>query len=383
MMELTMLEDDIYQRLRRELDRLPIPFPATKSGVELRLLQKLFTREEAEIAIHISALPEKASKIHKRLGNANISPEHLEQSLNRMVKKGAIRRVRNSSNRDEFRYGKMPLAIGMFEAQVDKLTKGLAEDFFQYGEEAFGAAVVGNRTNQIRTIPLNLRIEPDFQVSNYDDITKIVGDSPGPFAVMNCICRQAKDKTGRPCSRTQDRESCILIEDGVEFARNLAVGREISKTEVLHLISKAKKAGLVLQPENTQHPHFVCCCCGCCCGVLTAAQLFAKPAEYLHSNYFAKVDAEKCELCGICLKRCPMDAFSRTNNHMEVSLDRCIGCGACIPACKEKAIQLIRKREVKVPPKTDMGMYKNIMLERFGWLGTLRIAAKAVVGAKV
>jgi Pyruvate/2-oxoacid:ferredoxin oxidoreductase delta subunit len=375
--------NDIYQRLRRELDRLPIPFPATKSGVELRLLQKLFTQEEAEIALHLSAIPEKVSTIHKRLGNTNISPELLEQSLNRMVKKGAIRAVRNRRSRAEFRYGKMPLAIGIFEAQVDRITKDLAEDFFAYEEEAFGAAVVGKQTNQMRTIPLNLKLEPDYHVGNYDDITKIIGDSPGPFAVMNCICRQAKDKTGHACSRTQDRESCILIEGGVEFARNLDVGREISKAEVIRLISKAKKAGLVLQPENTQHPHFVCCCCGCCCGVLSAAKLFEKPAEYLHANYFAKVGAEECELCEVCLKRCPMGAFSRTNNHMEVSLDRCIGCGACIPTCKAKAIQLLRKEEVKVPPKTSMDMYKHIMLERFGWLGTLKIAAKAVVGAKV
>ena len=376
-------ENEIYQRLRRELDRLPIPFPATKSGVELRLLRKLFTREEAEMALHLSAIPERASKIHKRLGNTSISPEHLEQCLKRMVKKGAIRGVRSRRSPGQLRYGKMPLAVGMFEAQVDKITKDLAEDFFEYGDEAFGAAVVGKKTNQLRTIPLNLKIEPDHQVSNYDDIARIIGDSPGPFAVMNCICRQSKDKTGHSCSRTQDRESCILIEGGVEFARNLEVGREISKAEVLQLISKAKKAGLVLQPENIQHPHFVCCCCGCCCGVLSAAKLFAKPAEYLHSNYFARVEVEKCGLCEVCLKRCPMDAFRRTNNRMEVSLDRCIGCGACIPTCKAKAIQLIKKEKVTVPPKTEMGMYKNIMLERFGWLGTLKIAAKVVVGAKV
>jgi len=243
--------------------------------------------------------------------------------------------------------------------------------------------VVGHKTNQMRTIPLNLKIEPDYHVSNYDDITRIIGESPGPFAVMNCVCKQAKDKLGHSCKRTADRESCLLIGGGVQFARNLNVGREISQQEAIQVIDKARKDGLVLQPENTQRPHFVCCCCGCCCGVLSAAKLFDKPAEYLHSNYFARVEAEQCVLCEACLERCPMDAFSRTDNHMEASLDRCIGCGACIPTCEANAIQLIRKDKVKVPPKTGVDMYKNIMLERFGWLGTLKIAAKAVIGAKV
>ena len=58
------MENDIYRRLQQHLDRLPIPFPSTQSGVELRLLKKLFTVEEAEIALNLSAIPEKISKIH-------------------------------------------------------------------------------------------------------------------------------------------------------------------------------------------------------------------------------------------------------------------------------------------------------------------------------
>ena len=38
---------DVYTRLREHLDRLPAGFPATESGVELRILKRLFTPDEA------------------------------------------------------------------------------------------------------------------------------------------------------------------------------------------------------------------------------------------------------------------------------------------------------------------------------------------------
>ncbi len=87
-----------------------------------------------------------------------------------MVKKGLIREVKSRNNPSVVKYGRMPLAIGMFEAQVDQITKGVAEDFFAYEEEGFAAAVLGQKTKQMRTIPLNVRIAPEFHVGNYDDI---------------------------------------------------------------------------------------------------------------------------------------------------------------------------------------------------------------------
>jgi electron transport complex protein RnfB len=40
---------DIYQKLARHLDNLPGGFPATQNGIELRILRRLFSPEEAEI----------------------------------------------------------------------------------------------------------------------------------------------------------------------------------------------------------------------------------------------------------------------------------------------------------------------------------------------
>ena len=375
------MKKDIYKQLQRHIDQLPIPFPATESGVELRLLKYLFSPLEAEIALCLSALPEPIEKIFKRLKNHELSIDGTEKILDKLVRKGAIRKRTNKEGKKK--YGKMPLAIGMFEAQVNQITEEYATDFYAYEKEAFADKVIGNKTNQMRTIPINVKIDPEYKVGNYDDIKKIIESSSGPFAVMNCVCRQAREVQGNSCKQTNLRETCILIEDSVEFAMNLDAGRLISKKEVLTILKQAKKAGLVLEPENTQHPNFICCCCGCCCVVLTAAKHYDKPSEFLHSNFYAAIQVDRCDGCWKCIDRCQMDAIDKVSNHTEINLDRCIGCGLCIPTCKPRAAQLFKKDTETIPPKNDMDMYKKIMLERFGVVGTLKIAGKAMLGMKI
>jgi len=376
------MENSIYHQLREHLDKHPIAFPATSSGAEIRMLQSLFSEEEAELTLKLSALPEKASRIHKR-SKQDISLKDFEASLQKLYKKGLILRKSNPKNPDEYLYQKLPLAVGIFEAQIDKLSREFAESYLAYEKEAFAESIVGSETNQLRTIPLNVKVDTDFQVSNYDDIYSIIEKSPGPFAVMNCICRQTMDAVDQSCKKSDTRETCIMIEEGVEFALNLSQGREITKKETLQIIRESKKKGFVLQPENNQNPRFVCCCCGCCCTVLRSAKLHDKPSEFLHSNFFAQVDEEACNLCENCLERCPMDAFEKVNNHMEINLDRCIGCGACVPSCEGQAISLRRKQHQTIPPVDNDDMYKKIMMERFGFGGTLKVMAKATLGMKV
>ena len=47
---------DIYERLAQHLDNLPGGFPRTESGVEVRILRRLFTPEDAELALHLDRL---------------------------------------------------------------------------------------------------------------------------------------------------------------------------------------------------------------------------------------------------------------------------------------------------------------------------------------
>ena len=60
--------DLIYRQLQKVLDeRLPVGFPATDSGIEIRVLKHLFTPEEAEIAIHLTNASESLIEIHERV----------------------------------------------------------------------------------------------------------------------------------------------------------------------------------------------------------------------------------------------------------------------------------------------------------------------------
>ena len=49
--------EDVYKRLAAHLDDLPAGFPPTESGVEIRILKKLFAEDEAELALLLSVLP--------------------------------------------------------------------------------------------------------------------------------------------------------------------------------------------------------------------------------------------------------------------------------------------------------------------------------------
>ena len=111
---LTIMNMDVYRRLQKHLNHHPIPFPETKTGIEIKLLKSLFTEQEAEIALQLSTLLERPTKIFNRIPKNGTSIEQLEDMLKIMHKKGSIRAVQDRKNEGNFLYSKMPLAVGMF-----------------------------------------------------------------------------------------------------------------------------------------------------------------------------------------------------------------------------------------------------------------------------
>lgn len=356
------MTDDVYRALQRHLDGLPVAYPETASGVELRILQRLFTEAEAEVALAVTAFPESAEKIAARLPGRAV--EEVAGHLDRMLAKGALfgRTPRLTARR----YALAPLAVGMYEAQVDKLTPELQRDFEAYTREGFAEALMLPRTKQMRTIPLDVKLVPDRRVGRYDDARGIIADGPGPWAARNCVCRQGKELVGEPCRQTKMRRVCVMIGRSARTAAESGEAQALTREETLALLEEAEREGMVLQPSNSQDPDFICLCCGCCCGVLRAAKQFPRPAEFVHSNYQAEVATGLCTECGACHARCPMDALRAVDCATVVDLDRCIGCGACVPACPEGALRLRAKGEDTVPPRDAAELYHRMTAERFG-----------------
>jgi Pyruvate/2-oxoacid:ferredoxin oxidoreductase delta subunit len=375
---------DVYRELREHIDRMPVGFPATESGVEIRLLKRLFTEEEAEAALLLSAVPEPLGRIHARAPKGRFTAEELERLLDSLAEKGAITGGRLAVGRGGVkRWSKAMLALGMYEMQVDRLTADLQRDLEQYIAEGFALAFLGPKTKQMRTVPVDVRIVPDRRVGRYDDARRLIAESAGPWAVINCVCRQGKDLVGEPCRQTDVRRTCLLMKGMAGYALETGIGEAVTGDQVLALVDRAEREGMVLQPENARDPLFVCFCCGCCCGVLRMAKQFPKPAEFVHSNHHAAVDATLCTDCETCRSRCPMEALHTADGRTAVDEGRCIGCGACITTCPSEALRLVDKERPHVPPKDHEALYRKILVERYGVLGTAGMLGKALLGRKI
>jgi Pyruvate/2-oxoacid:ferredoxin oxidoreductase delta subunit len=258
------------------------------------------------------------------------------------------------------------LIVGMFELQVERLTREFALDVQQYLDEGFARELFRSKIPQLRTIPVRKSVPHERYVSTYDDIRHIVDNLEGQIAVANCVCRQGRDVAGMTCHHTGLRETCFIFGATAQQHLDLGLARLISKREAFEILTKAEEAGLVLQPENVERPHYICCCCGDCCGILTMLKKFPRPAELYATNHRAMVDQERCNACEACVDRCQLAAIAVVDGTAAVDLERCIGCGNCVVACTLQAIHLEKKDEERLPPRSTTALYLSIMSGKAG-----------------
>jgi ferredoxin len=333
--------DDIYEQLARFLDDLPGGYPRTESGVELRILRRLFTPDEAGLALHLTLLAEEARVIAHR---ARLPVERVRPMLEEMDRKGLIYAEHKPGK--PAAYMALHFVVGFWEGQVNRLDRELVEAFEEYHPSLFKADV-WSKAPQLRTIPVGEAVPNPLETMPYERAKDMVR-SQTSIAVANCICRQEKNLVDEGCGKPL--ETCLTFGGAAHSYADSGRGRLITQQQALDILRQAERAGLVLQPSNTQAPLFLCACCGCCCGVLRGLKLHPRPAEIVSSPYHASLDQEACAACGDCLERCPMDALSLPFDTAELNLERCIGCGLCVTSCSSGALSLVRKPQAEQHP---------------------------------
>ncbi|RJP35006.1 MAG: 4Fe-4S dicluster domain-containing protein [Actinobacteria bacterium] len=348
--------DQVYVRLREFLDRLPSGLPVTESGVELRLLKKLFTPEEAVMAMELRLFPEPARVIARRCG---MDEGEAAEMLESMAKKGLVLRVRGG--KEKF-YIALHLVVGIYEFHLGDIDTEMAEMMEEFIEaEEHTPNFRRTAVEQFRVVPVNSAVEAVPEIAAYDRIRELVSKYDD-IAVAPCICRLEKGLMGEECERPH--ETCLTFGVGAQLYIDNGIGRRIDVEEALRILDMAEKAALVLQPSNNRDIINICCCCSCCCGILRLLKMEERPADHVHASFSARVDSGRCTSCGTCLERCQMDAIVEDEEAMEVDPARCIGCGLCVSSCPEGALAMFARPDAKTPPSNYFHNLTTISKER-------------------
>ncbi len=351
----------VYQKLRKRLDKNPIGAPESKTMYEI--LRTMYTTEEADIA---SRMPMRFSTLKDLSKKTNMDIKTLEPVLENMAEKGLVFDL----ERNQKKYFMLsPTIIGFIEFSLMRVTDKLNQkklgklykklfkqddvfvhDAFQ-GETQIGRALANETT---------LREEDYAEILDYEKASYII-DSAEKFSVGLCCCRHSALHNGEPC--TFAPETCMSFNNSADFLIRRGLAREISKEKAKEIFEQSRSAGLVQVGDNVKRNfNYLCNCCGCCCGQLGGFKKL-KPFAAVHSsNFIAKVNVEKCNGCGLCAKKCQVEAMAMkhknenlkgkekerpANKYAEVHEDYCLGCGICAHFCKAKAVDML-KRKVRV-----------------------------------
>jgi ferredoxin len=103
--------------------------------------------------------------------------------------------------------------------------------------------------------------------------------------------------------------------------------------------------------------------------------------RHQRSNYELKLNLDTCKACGLCVKRCPVDAMipgeataaspNTADSSDQKALkkpvhvpEKCIGCGVCAHKCPTQSIALVRRETEEDIAETLSELGLRMLLER-------------------
>ncbi len=324
-----MEKKEIYQLLDNKISVAPSWVPRGERFI--KILETLFTPEEAELALSVPFMPATLADISNSSG---IETDRVEKMLKSMAGKGLVYEfnIKGSpmyllfSQDTVFNY---PIKVKHADVDQKKL-RSLWKAYFDEGFEHSSETVMALG----RVLPVEEAISQQNVTLPYDLVSEHI-DKAKYLSAGACSCRSIMGNCDNPI------ETCIGVGYAAKYLVEQGLSRPVDKEEAKKIVKEAHTAGLVSISTNMKNNiGIICHCCGCCCfqiGIVAKHGLY----EYRPvGSYQAFVDPEKCDVCEICVDICPMVAFTMEDVAFS-DPGKCIGCGLCVESCPEEALSLI------------------------------------------
>jgi len=393
--------DREYHLLQRRLDRTLTGAPASPTFI--KILELLFTAEEAQLARRIPDQPISLGALSRKTG---IPQDELGDKMTEMGQRGLVVDMEYGGRRLVFL---APVVIGFFEftfmrARDDLPMAELARLFEEYmgGDGRFAHSIFQGQTQIGRSLIHEEALPDDdyTEILDWERASQIV-KSASAVGVSLCACRHKASHLGKACDRPV--EVCMTLNYGATSMIRNGIAREISNSEGMRVLEQSKEAGLAQTGDNVQRKMtYICNCCGCCCGMMQGIRDFGIRNAIVSSNWIMEVDLSKCTGCGKCAKACPVDAIHIEQEAQAASPDdgepapqagvdaaapdkgeeaaasgrkkkrkwavrdetTCLGCGVCYSACEFDAIRMAPRAQRVITPETVFDQRVMMAIER-------------------
>ncbi|MDQ7783681.1 MAG: 4Fe-4S binding protein [Desulfomonilaceae bacterium] len=212
----------------------------------------------------------------------------------------------------------------------------------------------------LRVLPINKTIEDPRQILPYEDAINFLAGQR-EICVATCPCRHRKHLDPEAESCTHSTEVCLHFGSLARYMVDHDMGRPIDGDEAQEILRECAEEGLVHAISNwVDGVDSICNCCSCCCVFFEAYHVLKHSRSLDPSNYVVHVTTETCQGCGLCVKRCPMNAltlestpqaWNKKGKAAVLDADACIGCGVCAYKCPSESLVLRRRERIVDPPQ--------------------------------
>ena len=339
------------------------------------LVMATYTPEEASL---LTGMPFGGRNLEELAEMKQMDPSKLRQQLDALARKGLVYRfVKGDTVRYRLNDTLISFDSAFWPGRTDERTKAMAPLLNQYLDHGGWDQWKYIHEKGLRTLPIQATIEDTRQILPYEEIAKVL-DSVDYFTVSTCGCRHRRnlDPDSPNCQYPGPGgsiEVCLHFDRLGHYIVENGMGREITRQEAEDILRGCAEAGLVQSVSNVQEgPDTICNCCRDCCVHLTAFHKLKHAEGLTPSNYQVQINRETCIGCGLCVKRCPMDALhledypeakdritvvgnkelkNKRGKVSAVNPNFCIGCGVCVYKCPTQSLTLQRRETIRHTPK--------------------------------